>query len=278
MGGIIGDILEPFTGTRAAASRQAGAAQSAAEAQAAAQERSAQLQVGLGREQLAFAKSSQERAVSAAESPQELAALEKSLRFQERDLERQEQLIEALDPALREAATQSLAVLKGEGAAALGPVRRQRERQRKLLVDRLREQLGPGAETSSIGRQALNQFDAQSSEVALGGLGTLQSFLQTGAATRGQFAGGGRALAAVGGGFGNIASRRVAAITGAQPGITQAFGAQQQAQAAVGRAQGAGAAAPFIGEQIRGAAELRQSEALIGLAGTIGAGFIAGGD
>lgn len=91
-----------------------------------------------------------------------LAALDRDIANQERNLSRQEQLISQIDPTILEASQQALKLLRGEESSALSPLKRQREQQRQRLLNSLREQLGPGAETSTAGIQALNRFDAES--------------------------------------------------------------------------------------------------------------------
>ena len=101
------------------------------------------------------------QAIANANSPQELAALESALSNQERFLQRQEQVLANIDPAIMEASQQMLSVLQGGEAQFLDPVRQEREAQKQELIDSLREQMGPGAETSTAGTQALNDFDRQ---------------------------------------------------------------------------------------------------------------------
>jgi len=214
---------------------QADAARGAARAQ----ERSA-------REQLAFAKESQKRAIEAAESPQQLAQLEKSIAQQERGVQREEKFLSSIDPTLVEASQQALRLLRGEESQATAPARQQRQRQRQMLVDQLREQLGPGAETSSAGIQALNQFDQQTSAHLSGvqqqSLGTLlgssQQSAGMGRSSLAQFGQQGLGIAQ---GFGNIAGRQVNAITGSQNAVSQAG-------AGVTGAAGSG----FVGQQLGG--------------------------
>lgn len=109
-----------------------------------------------------------------------MAQFEKDIANQERNLSRQEQLISQLDPTIIEASQQALRLLRGEEAASLGPIKNQRAQQRQKLVNSLREQLGPGAETSTAGIQALTRFDSETGNLmsgaqqsALSGLGSL---------------------------------------------------------------------------------------------------------
>ncbi len=74
-----------------------------------------------------------------------------------------------------EASQQALKLLRGEESSTLNPLKNQRAMQREKLLSQLREQLGPGAETSTAGMQALNRFDSETSNL-LGG--AQQSALQ----------------------------------------------------------------------------------------------------
>jgi hypothetical protein len=174
----------------------------------------------------------QKMAIEASKSPQELESLERSLATQDKALARQEKLVEAIDPVTLEASRQALGLLRGEESKALDPIRRQRQRQRKAMIDTLREQLGPGAETSSAGIQALQNFDTQTSEqiegAQSGALGQLFGIANTGSQ--------GRQLQQVSQGFGNVASgfgaranRQVNAITGTASNIVGTAGAGQVA-------------------------------------------------
>jgi hypothetical protein len=113
-----------------------------------------------------------------------LLQLDKDLANQEKNLVRQEQLIAQIDPTVIEASQQALRLLKGERSSALGPAEQQRSQQRQKLLNNLRERLGPGAETSTAGLQALNRFDSETSQFlagqqqsALAGLGRVASQL-----------------------------------------------------------------------------------------------------
>jgi hypothetical protein len=111
-----------------------------------------------------------------------LASLDRDIKNQERNLARQEQLISQIDPTIIEASQQALRLLKGEESSTLAPLKRQRMMQREKLLASLRQQMGPGAESSSAGLQALNRFDAETDNLfasgqqqALGNLGGLSA-------------------------------------------------------------------------------------------------------
>jgi len=227
----VGGSLVAGLASGAQGARAAGAA-------ARAQERQSQAN-------LAFAKESRDLALAAADSPQELAALERSMEAEGRQLERSERLLSSVNPALMEASQQAMRLLRGEEAAAGGALREQRKRSRAALVDQLRQQLGPGAETSTAGIQALTRFDQESSSVFAqtqqASLGQLLGTTQFSAGLGQQGAAGAAAgIGGVGSAFGNIASRRVGAITGA---------GAQIGQAGAGAARAAGGA--FVGQQLQ---------------------------
>src|SRR5690606_36516284 len=90
---------------------------------------------------------------------------ESVLKNQEMQIARQNQLLEAVDPALKEAGSQALQLLQGKEAAALNPIRQQRERDRKKLEENLARRLGSGFRTSSAGIEALSRFDQSTSEM-----------------------------------------------------------------------------------------------------------------
>ena len=99
---------------------------------------------------------------------QGLASFDRDIKNQEKNLSRQEQLISQLDPTIIEASQQALRLLKGEQSSALGPAQNQRNQQRQKLLNQLREQLGPGAETSTAGIQALTRFDSETNNLLAG--------------------------------------------------------------------------------------------------------------
>lgn len=109
-----------------------------------------------------------------------LAQFDADIARQEKNLSRQEQMLQAIDPTVMEASQQALRLLRGETSSTLAPLQRQRDMQRQKLISSLREQLGPGAETSTAGIQALTRFDSESGSMfasaqqqALGNLGTI---------------------------------------------------------------------------------------------------------
>src|SRR5690606_34986027 len=98
-------------------------------------------------------------------TPQELQAFNRQLAAAEKNLERQERMIAAIDPAIMEASEQVLALLRGEESGMTKVANEQRARQRQELVNSLRARYGPGAEESSLGRRILDQFDAETNMI-----------------------------------------------------------------------------------------------------------------
>lgn len=126
--------------------------------------------------QLDEAQRTRELALSYAKpSLQEIQAIENQIRLSERTLglqnaalQRDQSLVEAIDPNIMEVSKQALALLQGRDARTLDPVRRQRQNQRDQLTNNLRAQLGPGFETSTAGIQALSRFDEETANVLAG--------------------------------------------------------------------------------------------------------------
>jgi hypothetical protein len=106
-----------------------------------------------------------------------MASMQKGIDAQDRDLSRQEQMISQIDPAILEASNQALSIMRGDQNNSYS---RSRTLQRQKLLQSLREQLGPGAETSSAGLKALAMFDQSTDQgtfgAAQGYTGLAQSF------------------------------------------------------------------------------------------------------
>lgn len=109
----------------------------------------------------------EQRAMALAQArPEELRDLEVSFAETGKLLEREKRFIDAINPALMEASKQTLALLRGEESSFNAPVQQQRAQQRQELVGALRDQFGPGAETSAIGQQRLRAFDQESNTLS----------------------------------------------------------------------------------------------------------------
>lgn len=135
-----------------------------------AAQRSANAQAAEAREQrriiLEQGQKNQREAMALADAtPQELAALGRAYSSAQSALDREEKLMGAIDPALMEASSQVLALLRGESSAMNKPMNDMRSMQRQQLVNSLRAQYGPGAESSSIGQKALSRFDMETNSL-----------------------------------------------------------------------------------------------------------------
>lgn len=260
-GKSLGEMLGDLTGSNRAAE---AAEQSAMARQAALQE--AVLMAGKGLADTAGRAQGQNSTFAAilhgAKSPQELQALTKSLEQQSSALERQSQLFASIDPAVLEASQQALKLMQGEEARSLGPLKNQRAQQRQALLDRLREQLGPGAETSTAGMQALNQFDQESAMVMNNAqqqsLSQLFGMAQSGATSRGALNEGAQGIANIGNAFGNANARSNQTKLGALAGMQNNNAMIQRGFETLVNAQGgfaAGAGAQYVGDQLRGQAQ-----------------------
>lgn len=127
------------------------------------------------REQLEYEKKMREMAIEyAAATPQELGNLRamteqaySTYNQQMQQLERDRQVLDSVDPAIKAAGQEILSLLKGEESRILAPLQRQRNLQREQLKSNLRAQLGPGYEISQAGRMALDQFDQQTGDLTV---------------------------------------------------------------------------------------------------------------
>lgn len=242
MGGLLGGISNALFGDGGA-----GAAQSAAEAQQ-----------RMARQQYAQVKGITDRATTAS-----LASYDRDLQNQEKNLARQEQLISQIDPTILEASQQALRLLRGEQSSTLGPAQQQRAQQRQKLLNQLREQLGPGAETSTAGIQALTRFDSETNNLlasqqqsALQGLGNVANQFN---AVRPDM-------------FREIMGRSQLGQGGANTLLNQASILQKSGQPLIDTA-----GSQFLGEQIRGQQDRAFGERLVGAAVGAGTGYFLGG-
>lgn len=92
-------------------------------------------------------------------TPEELNALSRNYDAAGTQLDREQRLMDAIDPSLMEASKQALGILRGNTADVNKPMMDMRNSQRQNLVNSLRSQYGPGAENSSIGQKQLSMFD-----------------------------------------------------------------------------------------------------------------------
>lgn len=263
---------------RTAARDQAAAAQGAAEERDRVQREQFGKAVTMAEGNVARTQDLLAPLLENANTPQALRALNQSIETQSAQLDRQIKLFESIDPAIMEASQQVLQLLQGEDAAALDPVKKQRASQRQALVDRLREQMGPGAETSTAGIQALNQFDQQTNQIMSQtqqqSLGQLFGIAQGGAQGRSALNQGASVL-------GNLGQQSIGNLFGAVGAEQTARGGLLQAQ--MGRAGAATdtAGARFVGDQLRaqgeGAMAQQQYAANAGLLGAAVGGAATAG-
>lgn len=219
------------------------------------------LQVGRGNDAAARGEAASKM------TPQELMTLETTVRNDERTIQRESQLLDAVDPAIMEAGKQAYAMLQGQEATTLGPLKQQRARDRQKLTETLRRQLGPGFETSSAGIEALSRFDEGTSSV----LGQAQQN------AIGQFLGVSQNAAGMSRSSINAANQGIRA-TGAQFGQIAARSAQGSFNAAQTFNQGA-RELNLAGQTVQsaGQAELGAGRDVVGASGgvasAIGGGF-----
>lgn len=190
-----------------------------------------------------------------------LAAFDRDIANQEKNLARQEQLISQIDPTIIEASQQALRLLRGEESKTLSPFKNQRAMQRQKLVNSLREQLGPGAETSTAGIQALTRFDSETDSLFAG---AQQQALGNVASIFGQFNSGRpdmlreiTGLSQFGQGKTQLQYQKAAALSNARMGMQQAAGGQFLGAQLAGNQQQA------FGNQILGAATQYGTAALL---------------
>lgn len=122
--------------------------------------------------------------VGAGYTPAQMSAYDDALSKQEASVQRQETLAQSLSPALVSAGKQMNDLLQGQSAPVLQNLQNQRGLQRQQVIDQLKTQIGPGAETSTAGQQALQKFDADTANMMSGAqqsyLSQLQGVVQSG--------------------------------------------------------------------------------------------------
>lgn len=259
----IGQGIGNFVGDITGSNRAAEAAQAAAMAQAAEAARQRQALLDQGN------KNQREAMALAEATPQELAALNRSYAAADKSLAREQKLLDAIDPALMEASKQALSLLRGESADVNKPMNDMRAMQRQQLVNSLRAQYGPGAESTSIGSKLLQQFDmesnmatAQNQRNALGQVFGIASSDLGSRLTRGI-----GQVQQVGQGFSALQERKLntqlntgnslmAALSGTQAQMIQSAGA------------------PYVGEALRAQAQQGLFNQAIGLASMYGGNYM----
>lgn len=198
-------------------------------------------------------------------SVESLSQYDRALQFQEKNVARQEQMIAQIDPTIIEASQQALKLLRGEESSTLTPIKNQRNLQRQKLLNQLREQLGPGAETSTAGIQALTRFDSETNNLMAG---QQQSALQGLGNTFGQFSAYRPNMSNDAITFGNLAtgrygieSNRAGMLNQAMGQVVNHAGANEVAAVAQGQYQQA------MGNQVVGSLTQLGAGALTGMLG-----------
>lgn len=231
-----GKVMGEVTGANEAAREAASAAQGAARAQR--------------KEASKMYKSYADYAIPATTAA--LASFDQSIAAQEKNLARQEQMAAQIDPTIIEASQQALKLLRGEDAASLNPLKNQRTQQRQKLLNSLREQLGPGAETSSAGIQALTQFDSETSNLLSS---AQQSSLSQMGSIAGQFRAAGPDILREASGLGALAQNRYGVASSTGQGL---FNARQPLFNTAGY--------QFTGQQVMAQHQMSQANAFANLA------------
>jgi hypothetical protein len=156
-------------------------------------------------------------------TPQELNILGQQYQAASTNLSQQQQLMSSIDPALMEASKQALAIMQGGSGAATQPMFALRNQQRAQLVTSLQNQYGPGAESTAIGQQALQQFDMQTQNMQTGQLGNMMGMAESGGGPGLNNAI--NSLSQVSSGYNAIQSRQVNAALGTQQNMVNTAGA-----------------------------------------------------
>lgn len=207
-----------------------------------------------------------------APTPSQLSAYGVSLGAQERNVQRMETLAQSLDPGLVSMGKQLKDLAEGKSAPVLSNLQNQRALQRSQLVDQLKQQLGPGAETSTAGQQALSRFDNETantmSQAQQGYMGQIMNMSTQG----GQL---GQMLGQQSGNLNDLGYNDPNAVLGRQQAqIVQNFtGMGQQSQNALYQSAGG----QYAGDALRAKQNMGLLTAGIGAAGAAFGGMKGGG-
>lgn len=249
-GQSLGDFIGDLTGTN----RAADAAQAAAMAQAGQAQANRQQIMGMVGTAQGYAQA----------TPQELNVLGQTYDSMSKNLAQQQDLMNSIHPALMEASKQALALLEGGTAASTSGVMQMRQQQRQQLISSLQSQYGPGAESTSIGQQALMQFDQGTQQMSMGMMNNLFGMASSGA-PQGNLLSAVSGLQSVGGQYGNIQNRM---LNTQFSGMNAIAGVNNQLLQTAG--------APYAGDALRGQAQSALFNQLIGGGASIGAAYAGG--
>ena len=177
-------------------------------------------------------------------TPDELNQIQRGITLNENDIARKEKLLASSDPALIEAGSQALKLLRGEEAKTIAPLKANIAKQESALRERLQAQLGPGYENTTAGIQALQAFNEQANAAVTGAQqSSLAQLLGVAQDTSGRYGMQSNIAntAGLAGLFGNISNRQVSAInqtpiTGAGAQFIGDLQSARASQQATGRA------------------------------------------
>lgn len=174
-------------------------------------------------------------------SPQEMTAYDQTLQAASSQLQQQQRMMASIDPAIMNASKQILSVLQGGQTGIGNAMGAQRNAQRAELVNSLRAQYGPGAESSSIGQKQLQSFDRDTASLGAQGqsqtLGSLMGVVNGAPNLNTGLAG----LSGAGQNFGSVQNRQIGAreaggnaylgaLMGTSQGVINSSGADQTEQ------------------------------------------------
>lgn len=202
-------------------------------------------------------------------SPEELNALSRSYQAASAGLAREERLFQAIDPVLMEASQQALKLLKGENTDISSGMMSLRNSQRQELVNTLRSQYGPGAESSSIGQRALRQFDLETNSMRQEAFNQVFN-VATNPAARANYNTAISGLQQVGQGYSALQERKLnTRINTGNAWLGALSGTSQQ------MIQNAGA--PYVGQALQGQAQAQMGQSLVNLGGQLGTAYLMRG-
>jgi hypothetical protein len=205
---------------------------------------------GIASAQASQAQKNQDLALSyAAPSAAEIQQLQSSASLQAQNISRTQQLLSSSDPALIELGHQTLSMLQGNTEVGSNKYLRQDlDDQREKLQQSLAKQYGSGYASTSLGIQALNDFNrkadstlqsANQSQINTN-MGTLAGISATGQLNNISAA---NSLAGL---YGNIQTRQTNAALGTGAQLYQSAGSQYAGQASIGNTL-AGASSTALG-------------------------------
>lgn len=254
---VVGGAMQYIGGKKSAKAAQKSARAQAAEAY---RQRT---------ETMAYAKENQANTLSAMNSIEELNAFGQSLGYAQKQADQDQRLIDSIDPALMDASKQVLGLLKGDTSGVGNIVNNQRAMQRQKLLSSLREQLGPGAETSTAGIQALTRFDSESASLSASTQGQSLASLMGLINGRPTNAGAGN-IAQIGQLYGNRANRMGnATMQTGQSTLNAMMGTNAQVLQTTGH--------QYLGDQLSGRAMQQFGGQIVQGAATMAGGMYGGG-